>query len=440
MRLVPSIRTTIGALILATAPVSADMFENLEVSGIAETSLALGLSDGSLQKSTVTLTPEVHFDLSSRTRVTLIGRLRSDLKDTLEPGRPDGQARATLSDRWHIGSHLEAELREAYLDTEIGATFLRLGKQQIVWGQADGLKVLDVLNPQSFAEFILPDFEDSRIPLWAANAEIPVGDLTLQLIWIPDTTYDEIPEPGSAFAFTSPLIVPSAPPGVPVTFADADKPGNAFTDSDVAAKLSAFTGGWDLSLNYAYHYADRPVVRRIASAQGITIRQNYERSHLLGGTFSNVFGDITVRGEIGYATNKYFRTDDMTDQDGVVRANDFSYVLGADYAGFTDWFLSTQIFQSHLSKAPLGLVRSGTETRATFLARRSFMNEALLAEALLIQSLNDGDGLLQASLVYEWRSNIRLKAGADIFYGKRDGLFGQFRNKDRISVGMEVSF
>lgn len=440
MQFVPSISTAFGAIMLGAVPASADLVREVEVSGLLETDTALALEDGSLQKSTVTLTPEVRFGLLDRSRVTIIGRLRTDMKDTLEPGSPSGSTRATLSDRWHIADHLEAELREAYLDTEIGATYLRLGKQQIVWGQADGLKVLDVLNPQSFAEFILPDFEDSRIPLWSANAEIPVGDLTLQLVWIPDTTYDEIPELGSAFAFTSPLIVPTASPGTPITFAAPDKPTNALSDSDVGVKLSAFTHGWDLSLNYAYHYGDRPVVRRLFTSEGVTIEQNYERSHLLGGTFSNVFGNITLRGEVGYATNRYFRTSNLQDNDGVVRANEVSYVLGLDYAGVTDWFLSAQIFQSYLSSNAPGLVRDRLDTRMTFLARGNFLNEALQLEALLIQSLNDGDGLLQLALTYEWRSNIRLKAGSDLFYGKKDGLLGQFRERDRITFGVEVSF
>ena len=80
------------------------------------------------------------------------------------------------------------------------------------------------------------------------------------------------------------------------------------------------------------------------------------------------------------------------------------------------------------------------DTSATFLVRRDFMNEALQAEVLLIQSVNDGDGVVQASLEYEWRTNIRLKAGVDIFYGNSQGIFGQFKKKDRVTMGFEVGF
>jgi len=63
---------------------------------------------------------------------------------------------------------------------------LVLGRQQNVWGKADGLKVLDLVNPQDFRELILDDFDDSRIPLWAVNAEIPVAEVVVPLVWIPE--------------------------------------------------------------------------------------------------------------------------------------------------------------------------------------------------------------------------------------------------------------
>ena len=74
-----------------------------------------------------------------------------------------------------FGDRVDVELRELFVQGKIGPAWLRAGKQQVVWGQADGLKVLDVVDPQDFREFILPTFEDSRIPLWTLNTEIPIG-------------------------------------------------------------------------------------------------------------------------------------------------------------------------------------------------------------------------------------------------------------------------
>ena len=194
------------------------MINGMELSGTFETELAIETVTGDVQKAEFVLTPEISADLTPAVRLTVIGRLRGNIVDELEPG-----------------DRVDIELREAYIDTEIGSTYLRVGKQQVVWGQADGLKVLDVLNPQSFREFILDGFEDSRIPLWMVNAEIPVGEAMLQLLWIPDNTYDDIPEAGATFAFASPLFVPQLPTGVPVTLSPLNRPHDFIGDSDVAA-------------------------------------------------------------------------------------------------------------------------------------------------------------------------------------------------------------
>jgi len=67
-------------------------------------------------------------------------------------------------------------LRELYVDTYMGDWSLRLGKQQVVWGTADGIKLLDIINPTDFRELNQNAMEDSRIPIWMINAERNVGD------------------------------------------------------------------------------------------------------------------------------------------------------------------------------------------------------------------------------------------------------------------------
>ena len=62
-------------------------------------------------------------------------------------------------------------LREAYIDTTYGDWALRAGKQQTVWGTADGMKLLDTINPTDYSEFAQNQMEDSRIPVWMLNAE-----------------------------------------------------------------------------------------------------------------------------------------------------------------------------------------------------------------------------------------------------------------------------
>jgi len=64
-----------------------------------------------------------------------------------------------------------ANIRELYTDISGGTWDARIGKQQVVWGTADGMKLLDIINPTDYAEMAQDQMEDSRIPVWAINME-----------------------------------------------------------------------------------------------------------------------------------------------------------------------------------------------------------------------------------------------------------------------------
>ncbi|RDH88710.1 MAG: RNA polymerase-associated protein rapA [endosymbiont of Seepiophila jonesi] len=66
--------------------------------------------------------------------------------------------------------------RELYLDTTAFDWDFRLGKQQVVWGTADGIKLLDIINPTDYRELNQNAMEDARIPIWMINAERNIGE------------------------------------------------------------------------------------------------------------------------------------------------------------------------------------------------------------------------------------------------------------------------
>jgi len=61
-------------------------------------------------------------------------------------------------------------LREAYIDTTSNDWSIRVGKQQVVWGTADGMKLLDAINPTDYTDLAQNQMEDSRIPVFMINA------------------------------------------------------------------------------------------------------------------------------------------------------------------------------------------------------------------------------------------------------------------------------
>ena len=399
---------------------------------------------GDSQSLNLSLVPEFNISFDNGWQLKSSLRIRAEAINGMQVNDISREGYSDVSKPAMLNKTVELELREMYLQGEIGNTFLSLGKQQIVWGKADGLKVLDIVNPQSFREFILDDFENSRIPLWTLNIERSFGDWELQFIWIPDQTYHALPKQSATYAFTSPELVPTAPPGVQVNIEQANRPNNVFLDSDVGFRAATFWKGWDITFNYLYQYNNLPVLRQNLAIQGgrpvVNITPEYERTHVFGTTFSNAFADWVVRGEFGYFTEHYFIGNNPLRNQGVVKSPELHYVLGLDWNAPWDVLLSMQLIQSWIIKDADQTTRDQLDTTFTGLIRRNFLYDTLTAEVLVIGNVNNGDGIIRPKISYEWQDNIKTWVGADIFYGDRKGVFGQFDENDRVVVGVEVSF
>jgi hypothetical protein len=79
----------------------------------------------------------------------------------------------------HGGSQDEYELKEAYFDIEMldSRLWMRLGKQNIVWGKTELFRTTDQFNPVDIGLATLPSLEESRIALWSARAVYSLFDV-----------------------------------------------------------------------------------------------------------------------------------------------------------------------------------------------------------------------------------------------------------------------
>jgi hypothetical protein len=98
-------------------------------------------------------------------------------------------------------------LREFYVDTYLSDWSLRLGKQQVVWGTADGIKLLDIINPTDFRELNQNSMEDSRIPIWMVNAERNIGDSSNVQFIVSQVEENKIPGLSSADESGQPFMM-----------------------------------------------------------------------------------------------------------------------------------------------------------------------------------------------------------------------------------------
>ena len=341
----------------------------------------------------------------------------------------------------------DLSLRQALLSISAGPFDVRLGRQQIVWGEAISTFVTDVVNPKDFREFVLPEFSEIRIPLWALDASYTFGkNLVVEAVWTPDLRFSKIPKPGAEFEF---FRQPS-PPNSIVILEEEQKPSVTLGNSQGGGRISYLISGWDLSLLY-YDGFDPTIVlfrRQTGSLPNGTpifaLTPSHPRLHMIGGTVGKSIEPVVIRGEVLYTIGKLYGTSSLADTDGVVRRDTLDYLLSLDYTFFEKLETTWQFTQKILMGSPDGIERGAVEGRVTSaLALRistGFLDDTLNPSALFVVNVNRGDYRISPKLEYLLAEAVTITFGADFFGGPQETLYGQFNKKDRVYTEITYRF
>ena len=364
-------------------------------------------------------------------------RLEADVEDHLEPGQPAFDNYSSLSRPWRIGTGGRLELRDVFVEVPAGRNLARFGKQQIVWGNLDGIKVLDVLNPQRFREFILEDFEDSRIGTWSAYFDFLAGGWRAEIALIPDVTAHEIPEPGAWFELTAPRFRYGSEPGDPIPPRGTESP--SLRDSSGALRVSRTVAGLELGVMALSGHDHEPLGRFILEEEGLVLEQFYERRTLYGLQAETAFAGLVLRLEASYQPGRTFNTRQATGL-STTALDQWRVAMGMDIDAPLGVFVNLQYLHDQVMAAPDDLVRPEIDRVVTAFARRNFFSETLLLELRWYGELTQNDGMARGVVEYQLAGNTRLRLSGEYFYGDQAGLFGQFEGRDRLTLAIEHTF
>lgn len=363
-------------------------------------------------------------------------------------------------------------LRECYLDILTDRLDLRLGKQQVVWGTADGVRILDLVNPLDYREWTLKDYIDSRIPLWMINAE---GKLLmngqLQLLLIPDWQANYYPPAGAPFTLRT-VDIAAQPPRKGVTTMTVDqKPEHTFENTKIGLRWRNIIEGhaFEYTLNYlhTYDFASSAYVDVARSATGVNVytTRRAEKINVFGGTFSKTITEgivipglakgWTLRGELAYIRCGAMNFGTDANIQGTVDVDQINYVLGFDKNFFTNWQFSFQFIQMWakareklvgFNKDTMTLLNGATrgpldevETILTLMLATDFLHEKLKPQILIIYG-DDDDWRISPKVSYEISDQWLATAGLHFFEGRDQHLNGQFDKNDQVFVEVKYTF
>lgn len=416
-----------------------------------------------------------------------IGWKRSGL-----PGEASGPKSGDPRHKYRDDFHNYPEkriLRELYIDYHTTNLELRIGKQMIVWGEIDGFRLLDLVNPFDLREFILDEYEDSRIPQWSVDAKWRFWsgkpNRSLEFVFIPDFEDNYFMEEGSqwevdelkvfhsgvnAFNWFDGLLGPL------YTFNLAHpKPGQSFKNSNIGIRFKDIIQtkvgalAYTLSYYYARDYNFTPFVRGwsplfgFGSTNGKSpmgypgfinaptfVELEHTRLHIFGFTFNYTVGYWQLRGEVAYTLNKYTGVNPLecgpSGQDMAKKKDTLDYCLGFDRNIFTDWFISGQIIQNIVIDADPHMVkglslkdRRSVDTHFTLVVQKLFHNDQMTIQSLFAYG-TEGEWWISPMFKWEITQNSTVSIGAQVFEGNHYDTLGQLDRNDLIYSRLRYSF
>lgn len=318
----------------------------------------------------------------------------------------------------------EVELGEAYLQGKLHAqSDLKFGRQIVVWGKSDNLRVTDVLNPMDNREPGLVDIEDLRLPLAMARLDYYVQDWEFTALAIPEIRFHKLPAEGSDFY---PLSMP---------YPTESMPDDGGSNTEYALAANGIFSGWDLSLYWAQVFDDNPYL--LMTPTGPELR--HARLTMNGAAANLALGNWLLKTEL--ARLKHLRYSAAPNSD----KHRSDLLLGVEYSGFHDTTVSLEVVDRHLHEYDATLAAAGVEQDQWQTALRysgDFLHARLTLQALfsrLGKALDDG-GFTRFSTEYELRDALNLTGGIIQYHRGNTPPFNVAGDSDRLFLDIKYSF
>ena len=429
-----------------------------------------GMGGNAFQMGRGTLQLETTVKLHERAKFFLLFRGVRELEYDAEVDVPSG-------------FYDEEDVREIYLDVDITEQFhVRIGRQQVVWGEADYLRILDIINPRDLGWHIqLEPWEDIRTPNYMIRAFYRFPSIlrsSLEVVWVPgwDDEEDRVnrlpPDGISAIGRWTPHptdIPQDLPPG-PINLNQhitQNFPSRSVKDSNFGLRWEAMIGDFQFALAYYYTFNYDPVIVLKDQTVGFSlfplavnidlfVDLEHERIHIPGASCNYYWDRIgtVIRGEFALYVDQPYNAWEIVEMMGTESTNYFSmtkkhtikYMIGLDRPTmirwlnkYSAWLLTGQFVQNIILDHEDNIVVTGyttpiddVVTQIAVGAQTNYMHGKLWPTIGGAYDFN-GAFLVQLALEYKpndwWRINLK----SNLFFAHSDyESLGLFRNKDEL--------
>lgn len=373
-------------------------------------------------------------------------------------------------------------LNEAYYRYSGEIWDISVGRQVIVWGQADGFKLTDVLSARDSSEFIAFSGDDARLPSDSIRLRFFHDLFTFEAIAVPFFTPNKLPRFGfedgaknGLYYIDTPNFYDTKTPlgSIPIQYTktESEKP-KMFTDTEAAARFSFFLPGIDFSVSGFYGWDKNPrFVKSGYAKKGLfnpagthhpllnpyvpkelhtNLNEEYYRIGMAGIDAAIPAGDVTIRLETAWVGGRYFEPKNLLTEKSVndlkkqtpddvtlefnapLKKHQLLMLAGIDWIK-SSWTLSAQYFEDLILNHKDDIERPMHKGFVSLNVSKTFLRDTLKLSASGVIDINYGSTSGTYSVSYAITDNINVALGGDVYTKGYDGK-GDFAALHKISA------
>lgn len=349
-------------------------------------------------------------------------------------------------------------LKEAWMDYDGGFWALRIGRQSIAWGKADGLQVADVLCAKDENTILAREYADSRLSVDAARLTFKNDAFVFDAYWIPFFAPSALP-----LAEKNPLkrvMIPKSVslgaggtiPVAQVTKSNFDLPGLSLENSEFAARLAAFFPFADFSLYGFYGFDREPCLTYSllldggGNPQALSVNGSYKRMFMIGADAAIPIKEVVLRLEAAVFPQRTFAASAKEQLTGAEKFREKTQLVAL--AGFdwtpSGWTITGQYYLDALLDGSSHLDRDSYRHQISLSVSKSFFQDTLDLSLAWLFGLNDFDSMIKIQAKYSLTDSMALSLGSDLFINGPDkdkkGFYGAYQELSAIWLKAEYNF
>ena len=335
------------------------------------------------------------------------------------------------------GAETKSRLLEGYVTAHFEKAELRIGKQIVAWGRADGINPTDNLTPRDFT-VLLPFEDDQRFGITAVKLDTFLSqEHTVTIFATPFFEPSKIPLPTAGFTLVE------------------KKPARTLSNTEVGLKLNKVGEGFDWSASYFRGRSPLPDARLVGSGPVEPILElHYDRITVLGADFARNYDRFGLRGEAAYVDT----ADDAGTDPGVKNPYLF-WIVGVDRTFLDNLNVNLQFFQRRVRRyqnpetiadpqvrdiAVMNAVLDGQRDRLnngiSFRVSKKWFNDTLEAEIFAVINLTRNDSFWRPLLTYAFNDHWKGTVGAEFYLGAENTQFGGLKSNRGIFAELRYGF